>query len=139
MKLVLMHLCSNPTAVARALAILALLIVLVFLIYRDRKDHLPFHSLVLLTLGAAFVLSPTVMPWYIVPILPLAVIARRYLWFRFSAFVCLAFAVMIDGSDNPWVLLVEWGAFAVLAYLEYAGDKKQSSLVLRQAEPEGAL
>ncbi|MGE5111689.1 MAG: hypothetical protein ACM3JB_12570 [Acidobacteriaceae bacterium] len=139
LELSLTHLCSTPAALARALTLVAIVIVLVFLMYRERKAHLPFHSLALLTLGVAFVLSPTVMPWYIVPILPLAVVARSYLWVRFSAFLCLAFAVMIDGRDNPWVLLVEWGVFAVLAYLEYAGDKKHSSLVLRQAEPEGAL
>ena len=138
MELALTHLCSNPAALARALVIFALLIVLVYLLYRDWKGHLPFHSVVLLTLGAAFILSPTVMPWYIVPILPLAVIARSPLWFRFSAFLCLAFLVMINGSDNPWVLLVEWGAFAALMYLEYMGDKTQLSLLLRRAEPEGA-
>jgi hypothetical protein len=46
--------------------------------------------------------------------------------------------VMINGSDNPWVLLVEWGAFAALMYLEYMGDKTQLSLLLRRAEPDGA-
>jgi hypothetical protein len=75
-------------------------------------------------LGALLVLSPTVMPWYVTWLLPLAIIARRRIWIYFSALVCLAFLVMVDGTERPWVLALEYGMFFSLLAYEWIRDRR---------------
>jgi hypothetical protein len=69
-------------------------------------------------LGVLLVLGPVVMPWYVTWVLPFAVVARQRVWVFFSALVCLAFLVMVDGIEREWVLGMEYGVFAALLLLE---------------------
>ncbi len=82
-----------------------------------RRDT--FAAAAALALGAVLLVSPVVMPWYVTWVLPLAVIAGQRAWLWFSAFVCLAFLVMVDGQERVWWRLVEYGALAMIAFHEW--------------------
>lgn len=77
-----------------------------------------FASYAAPSLGALVVFSPTVMPWYVIWALPLAIIARFRAWVYFSALVCAAFQVMVDETERGWVLWLEYGLFALLCAME---------------------
>jgi len=111
---------SIPSLVAKITAAVILLMLLSLLIWKDDGDDKTFALYSVTALGVLVVLSPAVMPWYLVWIVPLSVIARSRVWIQFSALVCLAFLVMIDGTERPVVLWLEFGAFAVLAWREYS-------------------
>lgn len=139
MESLLAHFNSNPLAIVRVLAMVLVMALVTCLIYQDATKRLPFHSLAACELGALLVLSPTVMPWYIVSILPLAVIAKSRLWIQLSPLLCLGFFVMIDGTEPPLVLLLEWGGFAAIAFAEYLRWKRQSAPIIAPELCEGVL
>lgn len=128
---------SNPAGTAKTLAMTSVLVVLVWLMYRDTKEQIPFHTLAVSALGALLVFSPTVMPWYVISILPLAVIAHSRLWIQFSPLLCLSFFVMIDGTERPFVLLLEWGGFAAIVFSENFRWKRQQLPITAQEICEG--
>jgi len=109
---------SDPQLGARALCGLAFLGFVVLLWRRDdgQAESLPEYGAWLL--GVLLVLGPVVMPWYVTWVLPFAVVARQRVWVFFSALVCLAFLVMVDGIEREWVLGMEYGVFAALLLLE---------------------
>jgi hypothetical protein len=61
-------------------------------------------------MGTLIVLSPAVMPWYLLWLLPLATLSLAWPWVVFSAAACLAFLVMVDGRERLWWLAVEYAA-----------------------------
>jgi hypothetical protein len=90
-----------------------------YLAWRDDGRGETFAPLGALALGALVILSPTVMPWYVTWVLPLALIANQRVWVGFSAVVCLAFLVMINGTEYAWTLCLEYGLLAALLWQEF--------------------
>jgi hypothetical protein len=122
---------ANPALLARALCGLAIVAVLAWLVRLDDARPESFAAFAAGALGALLVLSPTVMPWYATWLLPLAIIARQRIWLYFSGLVCLAFLVMIDGTERPWVLALEYaGFFSLLAY-----ERARNRVSFPQREP----
>ncbi len=105
---------ANPDWIARGICGLAILTVIGWMAYKDKGEADSFARYGVITLGVLVLLSPTVMPWYVAWLLPLAVIAGERVWIYFSALVCLAFFVMVDGTERAWTLWLEYGAFALL-------------------------
>jgi hypothetical protein len=69
------------------------------------------------------------MPWYVVWLLPLAVIARQKIWIHFSALACLSVLMMVDWRPRPALLAVEYGGLLILAGCQwYKVRAGQSSL-----------
>ncbi len=110
---------SDAATAARAVCVLAILGVLVYLTARDDGKPETFAGLAATALGALIVLSPTAFPWYVVWVLPLAVIAGNRVWIAFSALVCLAFLVMVEGHEYPAVLVLEYGALPFLVWRQW--------------------
>ena len=77
-----------PREVARLLSGLALVLWSLWLVSRRLAD--PVRES-LLVLGAVLVLAPTVHPWYVLWVLPLAAARRSWGWLAFSATVPLAY------------------------------------------------
>lgn len=127
---------ANPALLARALCAMVILSILIWLYRHDDGRPESFPALAAAGLGALLVLSPTVMPWYVTWLLPLAVIARRRLWIYFSALVCLAFLVMVDAAERPWVLALEYGVFFSL--LAYEWTRSRTPLPQREILPAAA-
>lgn len=120
---------SGPILVAKIAALVIFLILMAWIIYRDDRKNNTFALCSLTALGGMLVLSPSVMPWYLVSLLPLAVIARSSSWIQFSLLVCLAFLVMIDGRERTWVLWIEYGVIAVLLSREYLSSQYRAKVL----------
>lgn len=112
------HFSRDPAMAARVVCGLIIIGVILFLAWHDDgRAHL-FASYATPALGALVVFSPTVMPWYVIWALPLAIIAHHRVWLYFSALVCAAFQVMVDETERGWVLWLEYGLFALLCAME---------------------
>ena len=65
-------------------------------------------------LGGYVLLSPTVMPWYLLWALPWVVLRPTWLWPGFTVLSLLSYAVYVDGQERWTVLAVEYGLLTVL-------------------------
>lgn len=116
---------GDPALVARAGGALAILVCFAWYWWRDDGKGPSFPHVASYILGALILLSPTVMPWYLVWLLPLAVLAQTTIWIWFTAAVCLAFFVMASGSLGIPVLVLEYGIFLTIALLSAVSRKRK--------------
>jgi len=93
----------SPVA-ARPLAALSFLTA-AFLIFRSKTLN-PAQQAAW-TLFFVVVLSPVVMPWYLLWCLPLAILAGEMIPIYFSFAVALSILVMLDGIERSWWLWLE--------------------------------
>ncbi len=77
----------------------------------------------LLAISGVLLLSPTVHPWYVLWVLPLAVVRLDWGWLGFAALVPLAYASR-GGDVAPWLRAIEYAP--LVAWLGWRG------LVLRR-------
>jgi alpha-1,6-mannosyltransferase len=106
---------SDPSYVARVISGLIMVIVLGWFAFHDRGGTRQFFSAAAAIMGIFLFLNPAVMPWYVVWLLPLAVMARQQIWIYFSGLVCLSVFMMTDWQPNLLVLAIEYGVFLLLA------------------------
>ncbi len=136
--LLLKHLAAsfspNPELVARLASAVLIVVLLVWLARRDDGSQASFPAYAAAALGGLLVLSPAVMPWYLLWLLPLAALTPSRVWFRFSALVCLAFLIMIDTQERSWVLALEYSLLAMLIWRE-----RQAILPERSSHASAAL
>ena len=62
-------------------------------------------------LAIYLLLSPTVMPWYLVWVLPLWALRPGIIWPALTALSLLSYLVYIDGTEHAAWLIVEFGLF----------------------------
>ena len=82
--------------------------------WRDDGRRETFAWYTTMVLGALIILSATVMPWYVTWVIVPAIVADKRAWIYFSALVCLAFLVMVDGTEHAWVLGIEYCVFLAI-------------------------
>jgi alpha-1,6-mannosyltransferase len=99
---------------ARKICAFFILTIIAWLVWRDDLKEKTFVKSAAIVLGALVIFSPTVMPWYLSWVLPLAVLARQNIWIYFSALVLTAFHIMIDLNEYAWALWFEHGLFFAL-------------------------
>jgi alpha-1,6-mannosyltransferase len=138
MERLMSFLSSDPSYAARIISGVIILALAIRLALRDKGSVESFLSAAATTLGASVVLSPTIMPWYVVGLLPLAVISKQRIWIYFSALVCLSVFMMADWRPHASVLIAEYGPFAlmilfsaVLSYLARANLVHPDTLAMR--------
>jgi hypothetical protein len=124
---------AEPALLARLAAGLAIAAVLARLALRDDGSAEAFPRLAAAALGALVLLSPVVMPWYLTWVLPFAVLAGARTWAAVTGLGCLAFLVMVDGIERPWVLALEHGL--ILAVLFFGGRAHASRPAPHAAVP----
>ncbi|MGH9948445.1 MAG: hypothetical protein ACRD6X_14800 [Pyrinomonadaceae bacterium] len=107
---------ADAAGLARTVCALMILAIVGWLTMRDDLSERNFFRASAIVLGSAIILSPTVMPWYLSWVLPFAVLARQYIWIFFSAFVLMAFHIMIDLNEYTLVLWFEHGLFFALLF-----------------------
>ncbi len=105
---------ADPANLARQICAVLILAITAMLVWRDDLSGKAFVGSAAIILGAAIILSPTVMPWYLSWVLPFAVMARQFIWIYFSAVVLMAFHIMIDLNEYAIVLWLEHGLFFAL-------------------------
>lgn len=111
--------CNDPSLIARMVSGLAVLVVVVWLARRDTGQAEGFPNFGVAALGALIILGPTVMPWYVTWLLPLAVLAGERPWVYFSALVCLSFLVMVGQKEQPWTSVVEYSLLGVIFWIDW--------------------
>ncbi len=131
------YLNQDPAMAARTVCGLIIIGVILFLAWRDDGRAASFASYATPAIGALIIFSPTVMPWYVIWALPLAIIARHRVWIYFTTLVCAAFQVMVDETERGWVLWLEYGLFALLCAMGLfratrGRERESSSALLRQ-------
>jgi hypothetical protein len=105
---------ADGADLARYLCLLLIVAIIAVLALRDDLSDRYFVKAAGLSLGLLIILSPTVMPWYLSWVLPIAVLAGQNIWFYFSAIVLAAFHVMIDQREYAIVLAFEYSALLLL-------------------------
>jgi alpha-1,6-mannosyltransferase len=105
----------DPSFMARGAGVLAVVATAVWLLRRDDGEPSSFPRVASSMLAALILFSPTVIPWYLIWLLPLAVLAGASIWIWFTATVCLAFFVMVDGTERVAVVAIEYGWLLVVA------------------------
>jgi alpha-1,6-mannosyltransferase len=115
----------NPAFVARVVGVLAILVCGVWFWRRDDEHPAGFPNVASYMLGALILFSPTVMPWYLVWLLPLAVLCQATVWICFTGVVCLAFFVMVNGTLGGPVLAIEYAIFLTIALLSSFSRRRQ--------------
>ena len=128
------HVSNDPALLAKGASGIVFLLVLATLVRKDDANYGSFAWYSATALGALILLGPTVMPWYLIWLLPLAAIAGARIWIHFSVLVCLAFVVMINGTLSPEVLFLEYGALFVLVCRTWLQFKRKM-----QAEMSGSM
>ncbi len=108
---------DDSASMARMICGVLIFAIVAFLAWRDDLSDGYFVSSSAIALGAAIILSPTVMPWYLSWVLPLAVMARQFVWVYFTAIVLAAFHIMIDLNEYAYVLWLEYSLFFALVGL----------------------
>ncbi len=119
---------------ARAASAALVLCGLLALYRLDLRRDQNFALLGAWSLGGLLLLSPVVNPWYVTWILPFAVLSRRHEWLWMTAFVCLAFLVMVDGREYVWALFLEYGALLIVFVLAYRSQALTYDLYQKGAQ-----
>jgi hypothetical protein len=110
----------DPEASARFLAAAGILAGGMWLAHSARGRRERFAGAASYGLGLLLLLSPTVMPWYVTWLLPLAVISGQREWLALSGLMGFAFLVMVDGRERVGALAAEYGLFlAALAAIHW--------------------
>ena len=111
---------KDPSFTARIVGALAIVGCTFWAWTRDDSQPGSFPGVASFLLGALILFSPTVMPWYLVWLLPLAVMAQATIWVWFTGIVCLAFLVMVNGTLGSPILVTEYGALLMIAFVPLA-------------------
>lgn len=106
-----------PVMLARLASALLIITAVAWLAWVDDGHSESFAACGAAALGAVIVLGPVAMPWYVVWLLPLAILSGQHVWIHFSALVCIAFLVMIDQQEHTWALALEYTTLAPLLWL----------------------
>ena len=116
--------CGFERAPADALSLLLTLMVVIIVTLRDDGSRENAIRGAIWILGAYLVLSPTVMPWYLLWVLPWIVLhpanmPRTWTWPVFTALSLLSYGIYVDGQESPLVLTIEYSLWALVASWEW--------------------
>ena len=118
---------ARPEFLARIVCGVLVTVSLRVLYRYDDADPNTFARAAAMALGSALILSPVVMPWYVSWLLPLGVLAWNRVALFFSVAVCLAFLVMVRGTEWPWALVLEYGSLAAMIWWDVAHRRVRHS------------
>ena len=122
---------ADPSNLARQICAVLVVAVILVLSWRDDLGAKAFVRSTAIAMGTVIILSPTVMPWYLSWVLPIAVLARQHIWIYFSALVLAAFHILIDLNEYAAVLWVEHGLFFVILFGQFWFYRTQFVSMLR--------
>lgn len=123
---------KDPGFAARVVGLFAIFATVVWFWRRDDGQPQSFPK-VANVLGALILFSPTVMPWYLLWLLPLAVLSEGTVWIWFTGAACMAFFVMVNGALTPPVLELEYGIFLAIAAVDWFSRRRQQLLLSSHA------
>lgn len=115
---------------ARSFCLILTLAIIAGLVWKDDLSDKFFLKSAAITIGILIIFSPTVMPWYLSWVLPIAVLAKQNIWFYFSAIVLAAFHIIIDQNEYAGVLIFEYLLLLLLFLRELKRNGYQISTIL---------
>ncbi|MDH3628553.1 MAG: glycosyltransferase 87 family protein [Acidobacteriota bacterium] len=101
----------------------AILLLMVGLWRRDDGTSYRQVENVFYLLAAVVLLSPTVMPWYLLWALPFAALLRRWSFIVLTGLSLLSYLIYIDQTEHAWWLWLEHGVFALMFAREEIGRR----------------
>lgn len=113
-----LHLGLPGRAAADLVTLAATGLVLLYFLLRDDGAFDTLTRGAGLVLGTYLVLGPTVMPWYLLWVLPLAALHRSWAWLSLTALSLLSYLVYIDQREHAWWLWIEFGGFFAVGLWE---------------------
>lgn len=87
--------------------------VLGWIAWRDDGSEARLIQGVILALAVYLVLSPTVMPWYLLWVLPFVCLRPSWTWPVFTAASLASYGIYVDGEEAMWWRVLEYGAVVV--------------------------
>lgn len=120
---------ENGDDLARNICAILILAVIAGLVWKDDLSDKFFLKSAAIALGILVIFSPTVMPWYLSWVLPIAVLAKQNVWFYFSAIVLAAFHIIIDQNEYAIVLIFEYLLLLILFLWELRKNGFQISSI----------
>ncbi len=122
-----------------ALAVL-FLFVLPLLYRRDAREEWPLRRAFFITLGLFLALSTTVHPWYLLAVLPLAVMGERPSWAWLWLGLCAPGTYLLYTGGPYWVFVIlGWGGWALLLMHRHSLPLLQQKRSKQKAEWIGDL
>ncbi len=91
-----------------------------------------------LALAGLVLLSPAVMPWYLLWALPFAVASGTRSWEVLAALSFLSYLVYSEQAEHGWWLWIEYGGFAAAALVEGAVEGARRFTTPTAAPPDGS-
>jgi hypothetical protein len=111
---------ADPAAVARlASAVVVAAVALAVTLYHRRQPPEALPAAVFAILATLVVMSPAVMPWYLLWPLPLAVAAGIRSWWLFTALAPLSYLVYAYQAEHSVWLWLEYLPFLIAAGAEW--------------------
>lgn len=98
-----------------------LLVIIVLATLRSRRDEESLLMACFVMLAALILLSPAVMPWYLLWALPLAVAVGNRSWIVLCALSFLSYLIYIEQRQEAWWLWLEYLGFGAAVILELRG------------------
>lgn len=118
----------NPIAVLGP--VLAIITVFVVLWIALRAKRLDFYTAALYSYVAYYLLSTTVHPWYLMPVVYLSLAAKRPVWLVWSFTVWFSYSHYAEPVGPKWGwLAVEYGALALALLAELRGGRRKEKVV----------
>jgi alpha-1,6-mannosyltransferase len=112
-------------AVAGAVWMVGCLATWASILVKDRGSDEELVRYGFLLLAVFLLLNATVMPWYVLWALPLAVVARSRAWIAFSALSMLSYLVYVAEAEHGWWLLLEHASvWTLLAHDLWRWEKR---------------
>ena len=89
-----------------------------WIVWRDDGSNVDLIARARTLLIATVLLSPTVMPWYLIWALPFAALTLRRSFLIFSGLSLLSYMIYIDQVEHPLWLWIEYGLYGSCLALE---------------------
>jgi alpha-1,6-mannosyltransferase len=114
---------STAKLVAKGICVGAWLAIYVLAARRQGADFDSLTDALFVVVGALLLLSPTLDPWYLTWVLPLACLCHGRLpifaWWWLSAAATLSYLYYVNDTDVAWGRWIEYGVFGVLWVWEW--------------------
>lgn len=129
--------------ISKAICLLAWLAIYLRVAIRQRPGFEELAAALFAVIGALLLLSPTLDPWYLTWVLPLACLSQGRLptlaWWWLSAASCLSYLYYVDQTDVPWGRWLEYLAFAALWLWEWRRIRQRSDRELGTTDEHRSL
>ncbi len=127
----------NPIGVLGPL--LGVVTVVIVLWFAFAAKRFNFYTAALYSYIAFYLLSTTVHPWYLLPVVYLSLAANRRVWLVWSFTVWLSYSHYVEPVGPKWGwLILEYGTLALALLIEMRGWRLMRRVISAKQDPVGS-